>query len=493
MTLEKRLPPPPTSCMIYTPATLADAIVEAVYGSNSERWLEPSCGNGAFLEALSRKGLSRKYITAVDLDERRGSADGLAMVKRGVDFLEWAERRDMQFDTIVGNPPYVRISELQGPLRVRASATLQPSGCRIGMRGNYWYAFLCASLPLLRIGGSLAFVLPAAWDYADYAKEFRSNIYLWFKSVRVFRCLKPLFPDVQEGVVVLVCQGWGKGPGNLRRSEHSSLTDLASALQANSDKKGLHCEVENQADYSRVTVAVGEKMDIWIGAVTGDVEYFLFTDERRRELGIPTEACHPVLSRTRHLPAAVINRGVWESLRATGERIWIFRPAGELVDHPAVRRYLELARDVGGCDRGAFKVRKRDPWFQVRLPPTPHAFLSGISTDGPWLALCSMRCLTATNALYIVRFRDRLSLEERAAWGISMVTSVAAINWKRLVRTYPGGLKKIEPGDLRKIKIPLPRSASGSVRAYKKMVSLIKEGNIDGARSAADRWCGIKR
>jgi hypothetical protein len=234
-------------------------------------------------------------------------------------------------------------------------------------------------------------------------------------------------------------------------------------------------------------------MNIWIGAVTGDVEYFLLTDERRKELRIPVEACRPVLSRARHLAAAMISSDVWRKLRSVGERVWMFHPSDRCINDAGVYKYIELAKEIGGCNRDAFKVRDRIPWFRVRLPPAPHAFLSGISTHGPWLAMCNMRRLTATNTLYVARFIDRLNLAERAAWAISMATSIAASNWKPFVRAYPGGLKKIEPGSLGRVKIPIPPSRPDSIPHYTKIVELILQGKSNEARLAADRWCRIAR
>ena len=34
---------------------------------------------------------------------------------------------------------------------------------------NYWVPFLVAGMRLLKPGGSLAYILPAAWEYANYA------------------------------------------------------------------------------------------------------------------------------------------------------------------------------------------------------------------------------------------------------------------------------------------------------------------------------------
>ena len=60
-------------------------------------------------------------------------------------------------------------------------------------------AFLTASLNLVRPGGCLGFVLPASWDFADYAASIRDEVFKSFERVEVYRCKRPLFDSVQEG------------------------------------------------------------------------------------------------------------------------------------------------------------------------------------------------------------------------------------------------------------------------------------------------------
>src|ERR1019366_6502361 len=77
---------------------------------------------------------------------------------------------------------------------------------------------------------SLAFVLPAAWDYALYAGQLREKVLTSFKSVEVHRSQEPLFPDVREGRVVLVAKGYLQVPEHAGRIDHSTAASLMSAL-----------------------------------------------------------------------------------------------------------------------------------------------------------------------------------------------------------------------------------------------------------------------
>src|SRR5512132_2884760 len=106
------------SCSVYTPRSLADAIVDWLANARvTSRWLEPSVGTGVFLESLASRGVRARDVVAVDLSRRSQPNDKLASVVRGIDFLEWARTTTDRFDCIVGNPPYAPIKFLGESLR----------------------------------------------------------------------------------------------------------------------------------------------------------------------------------------------------------------------------------------------------------------------------------------------------------------------------------------------------------------------------------------
>ena len=47
------------------------------------------------------------------------------------------------------------------------------------------------------------------------------------------------------------------------------------------------------------------------------------------------------------------------------------------LSHAAVRAYLDLPEEEGGCRREAMKIRDRDPWYRVPIPEPFDGFLTG--------------------------------------------------------------------------------------------------------------------
>jgi hypothetical protein len=214
----------------------------------------------------------------------------------------------------------------------------------------------------------------------------------------------------------------------------------------------------------------------------------LLTENERREHMLPVSACVPVLSRSAHLSSGLISRTVWERLRDRGERIWLFRPDKHHRRHKGVQRYLRLPIDSGGCDRTRFKIRSRKIWYQTTLPSRVDGFISGMSTVGPWISLSRMPGLNATNTLYIVRFKNASTLAQRAAIGISLVSSLARQALARVGRRYPDGLLKFEPGDLKEIPVPAVTRFRGVTTRYQQVVRHLISGNTAKAEALADDW-----
>ena len=484
---------PPPSCVVYTPAPLARALVDALQPSPEQEWLEPCVGAGVFLSALSECGIDRSRITGVDLAVKPEAADRLARVRRGVDFLSWATTASRRFDCVVANPPYVALSSLPRSARRVATGVAVPEGLSVPGGSNLWYAFLCACLRLLKDGGRLGFVLPSALDYADYAARLREQLPRLFSRVDVLRCERPLFPTVLEGSVVLLASGFRRGPGVVRRRTFATLETLCDALrrlpakvQRSLPKAPGRWFGPEQEIPAATSVQLRDVMQLRIGAVTGDAEFFLLTDDQRRALGLPAASCRPVLSRAQHLVGPRVDRAVWSRLRDSGERVWLFRPTSAVVRaQSAVRRYLRS----GKCRKDRVKIRGRDVWYLTDLPVKPDAFLSGLSALGPWLCFSHTSSLSATNTLYTVRFVDRsMSDDLRAGWACALLTRLVRRQVDRRVRRYADGLRKLEPSDIMGLQLPTPSESIEWQPIYDDAVQALLDSGAEGAADTVDAY-----
>jgi hypothetical protein len=442
-------------------------------------------GPGVFIACLRRKGIAKERIVGVDIDSKWGAEDKFATTIRGVDFFKWCAATPHKFDRIVANPPYVAIRKLHPTLQNSVGRFGTDGDMSFALRSNYWCAFLSASLRILANHGSLAFVLPAAWDYALYAADVRRTVHEQFETVEVHRSHEPLFPDVREGCVVLVARGYRKNPMKAVRVAHDSAQALITGLTARASRRTARERTIHDGDGSLTPLS--DLYAVKIGCVTGDASYFLLRESDRVRLGLPRNSVRPVVSKARHLTKAYLTSREWERLFKNDERVWMFYPEDPALRHKAVQAYLELGREK--CDLAGYKLRNRDPWYRVHdVRDGTSGFVSGMTKLGPWICFRSKRQLAATNTLYTLTAKTTMSHDERAAWALSMLGSASRRQFLMIARRYPDGLPKLEPHDMNSMRLPCPRRTTGAAEAYALAVSHLVTGRLAQVTAIADRF-----
>ena len=69
-----------------------------------------------------------------------------------------------------------------------------------------------------------------------------------------------------------------------------------------------------------------------------------------------------------------------------------------------------------------------------------------------------------------------------------MLSSATAESRAQLVRQYPQGLLKLEPGDMARLAVRRPRTLEGALSLYRQAVELIMAGRPEPAQALADEW-----
>jgi hypothetical protein len=295
-----------------------------------------------------------------------------------------------------------------------------------------------------------------------------------------------MFEGVQEGAAILVCKEKGEKGQLFRRHEVNNLIEVIDRLDDLSSYRAHTCS-NGKNHCSSSCVDLGSIASIGLGGVTGDSRYFTMSEERRLELNLPLRAVRPIVSKARHIKRPIAGPPEFEKMCQAGERIWLFDPTPALVsESSAVRSYLRLSPDRGGCRRDSYKIRLRNPWYRTPLPRRVDAFISGMSMSGIWMCFNEVERLNATNTLYVVRFKHREAWERRFEWALALCTSAVRKQLQRICRVYADGLRKIEPGQLSRVLIPTP-PLKHARRLYLDAVSVLLEGEEIECRRIADK------
>ena len=140
----------------YTPLQLAKTMVGLFASQNISTVLEPSCGDGVFIDALQDQNLLYKVkeLVAVEIEKdesekvRKKYSEFKQIEVYTKDFFEYYNQvlGKKQFDLILGNPPYIRYQYLTENQRKLQSKILTSHGMKANKLINTWVAFIVAAV-----------------------------------------------------------------------------------------------------------------------------------------------------------------------------------------------------------------------------------------------------------------------------------------------------------------------------------------------------------
>lgn len=180
---------------VFTPQHIVSDMLALV--QNNGRFLEPSCGNGAFYENLPSNKVG------IELDSSIACKGALQL-----DFFSYPVSE--KFDVIIGNPPYVRFQDI----RAHTKELLTPFMSMFDERSNLYLFFIYKCILHLNDGGELIFITPR--DFLKSTASVKLNEFLFSQgSITDFLDLgdKKIFESAQPN-----CAIWRFEKGDFSRN-----------------------------------------------------------------------------------------------------------------------------------------------------------------------------------------------------------------------------------------------------------------------------------
>ena len=484
----------------YTPPQLARWLCNWAIRKSTDRVLEPSCGDGVFLEAaaelLEAKGESSRpsivgQLKGIEINPREAETarvrltdglgfDGNDSVHLGDFFSWWKRERDQPFDVVVGNPPFVRYRNFPEGFRKLAFDIMKAVGLKANRLTNIWVPFVVAAAESLAEGGRLAMVLPAELLQVSYASKLRSYLADRFSSIDIITCNQLFFKRVQQEVVLLLADEARpvvlKGqPCRITLSEFSSVAEIIdrspqSILEKAQPKTVLH-ESEKWLKFllnpteiafmrelreSQSIADLSRHAYVDVGVVTGRNDFFVLGRERLEQLGI-SEFAFPLVSRSKQLQGVRLDRTDWENLAADGNLVHLLHlapfigcPLGE-----SLTAYIQEG-ESNGVNNG-HKCSKRSPWYAVPSVWEPHGFLLRQIYDFPRIILNGAGA-TCTDTIHRLTCKD--SPENFVPSTYTYLTGASA---EIEGRSYGGGMLALEPSEAERLLVPAQLTDAVSV------------------------------
>jgi adenine-specific DNA-methyltransferase len=144
---------------VFTPPAVVSFMLDLC--KNQGRFLEPSAGDGAFYRPLLAQ---KRDCVGVEFDPTV-APDG-ALVQ---DFFDYPLSE--QFDSIIGNPPYVRLQDVAPDTRNKLGLRL------LDGRSNLFLFFIEKCVHHLKPGGELVFIVPREFIKLTAAKKLNAWLF----------------------------------------------------------------------------------------------------------------------------------------------------------------------------------------------------------------------------------------------------------------------------------------------------------------------------
>ncbi len=465
----------------YTPAPLVNVCLNRVAALKKSQKkltvLEPSVGDGIFLQHLIRHKLSASTKSFVGIEILDTEAQKCREVGRSAPFdvavenmnaLEWAADTDHTVDVVVGNPPFVRY-QFVSKLDLRAIERL---GKRIGVafRGvsNLWIPILMGSLARLRANGMMSLVVPAEIFTGLSAGDVRSWLIKNFEHMRVDIFAPGSFPGVlQEVVVVSGRRVDDDGNGLVGKEvlfvEHSSSGGTRSWSHCIAQSCGswtryllapLQLDALKEANSLPSVQAFGNVAKLEVSLVTGANDYFSVTSEQVKRLQLH-HWVEPLLPRIRHAEGLVYGREDHEATDANGAKAWLLdfgkhRP--EPKGFHGAAKYIEAGEMQGLHKR--YKTSIRSPWYRV---PSVWAGKLMLSKRSHWfhrLVLNDASVLT-TDTIYRGNLLPLYAGQEENLVSV-FHNSLTLLTAEIEGRSFGGGVLELVPSEIARLSIPFP-------------------------------------
>lgn len=239
---------------VFTPSSVVETMLDL--RRNDGRVLEPSCGDGAFLARLPG-------AVGLELDSVHCPPGAL-----NVDFFAYPESE--KFDSIIGNPPYVRYQDIASETKV----LLRQDG--FDGRSNLYLFFIAKCVRHLRPGGELIFITPR--DFLKSTSAVQLNRWLYeqgtitdYVELGDARVFEDAVPN---------CAIWRYELGNLARTTRyadvgvGQALDRALAAPAWERREFIECAGHLLFTRGRYPLRFSDLFFVKVGAVSGDDEVF---------------------------------------------------------------------------------------------------------------------------------------------------------------------------------------------------------------------------
>ena len=482
----------------YTESKIAETMVKWAIRSHNDRLLEPSFGDGIFLnkslENFKDLGKNDPQITAIEIQP-----DVVEDVKKilPIDNLDiiisdyLAQKLALKYDVVIGNPPYIGIRKLSDKQFAAARNIINEYELKCPNNGSVWFPFVLHSINALDDDGRIAFVLPFEITYARYSYGLWEILTENFAELTICRIFEDFFPNVDVETVILYASGKGGKSRYINYNVYNSVADYSIGKTIKKDiiaakdiyynrKPFISSILSNEHQQmivdlkkNKILTPIIESCKFKIGYVSADKEYFHPTAEIIKEYSLPEKNFCKTILNSKEINGCT---GIGLEVNKNDCSSNLCLPI-EISNED--NRYIEYGKSINVHQR--YKCKRRSPWYITPLVEQPDVILS-VFGDIPKLVINKGK-YAVTNSLLCGNLNGTSAEQLICRWYNSLTLLSLELN----VHSLGGGSFVIIPGEADKLMIvnEIPEEKTADV--YFRLNEAAKTKGTEAAYSLGDK------
>jgi adenine-specific DNA-methyltransferase len=456
----------------YTPEAIADFILRwGINGSKNSDILEPSCGDGVFLDQIKNSKLKYKSITAIELDTiEANKAKNIKLDNTEIindDFHAFCNSTNKKFDLVVGNPPYIRYQFFDREQQAAAGEIFKAAGLTYSKLTNAWVSFVIGSSLLLKEkGGKIGFVVPAEMLQVSFALQLRKFVAHFYNKINIISFEKLVFPNIQQEVVLLLCE---KNNSYEHFIDHLELKDASELINLDitklkspqkrvdfkSNKWTYYFLEQEEIDFleniasKRNILTIGDYSKVEVGITTGSNDFFTVPLETVENYSLQEHA-RPMVGRSVQVNSVIFTDDDWQKNKYSKAKahLLVFPSKEKLNTKNGAVKYIAYGESIGIND--GYKCGIRDDWFVVPSLKISDALFIRRNNIYPRLIINEAKAYT-TDTMHRVFSKPGTNLR---AFTASYYNSLSLAFAEVCGRSHGGGVLELMPNETERILLP---------------------------------------
>lgn len=479
----------------YTCGPIADYVTKWAIDSPESCVLEPSFGDGIFMDAaiarFAELGNANPDITGVEIQAEPYNSymsKNTGIAGFCMDFLDY--RSTAKINAIVGNPPYVRLKNLKPAEKEKALAVARSCDVDMQTSGSLWMPFVIHATELLARNGKLGFVLPYEITYVRYAFGLWNYLSRNYGKITICRIFQDFFPDVNVEAIVFLAEKKGMSTNVVEYNVFETIEDLCENNICHTSPISIEDIVRSEKPCERVlipkpaadyldTLRRQNKLTKFVrdckfraGYVSGNKGFFQPSKGTISQFGIQQENLRKSLLNAKQLSA---NTDTGLATQGAVNYSFLFYP--EKIEN-GENNYIRHG-EAQGVHRG-YKCRVRNPWYLTPGLEIPDIVLT-VFGDIPKLLLNNGR-FYASSSLLCGFSKIQNPKELICRW----YNSLTLLSIETVIHSLGGGTLNFSPGETDKLEVISDFPADEIETTYEKLSSFAHNNRIEDVYTYGD-------